>query len=52
MFPTPKGKDNSKVHPSIDKGHVNNNEMDRDMGGLKAKFHGFKDGNDEGCPHI
>jgi len=30
VFPAPKGKYRSKVHPSIDRGHVNNDEMERD----------------------
>jgi len=50
MFPAPKGKDMSKVHPSSGRCHVNNDEVDWDTRGLKAKYHGVKGGNDEGCP--
>ena len=32
MFPTPKGKDMSKVHPSSGRCHVDNDEVDGDTG--------------------
>ena len=43
MLSITKGKDRFLVHPLTDRCHVNG----CGHGGLKAKCHGFKDGNDD-----
>ena len=46
MLSVAKGKDRFLVHPLTDRCHVNDDKWMR-IGGLKAKCHGFKDGNDD-----
>lgn len=42
MFPIPKWKGRSKVHPSIDRGHVDNDEMEGDIGVSRPNIMGTR----------